>query len=223
MNDNNAQAAVTYFLERAQNQDIPIGKTRLIKLIYLLDIEIYRLYQRFFTESEWIFYKFGPYSFEIEDALSRLAISEEDLPASGGKVFRKMSIESDEPMAKLDIETKAIIEKLLEEWGTSDLNELLDFVYFETEPMLGAKFKQRLDFSRIMAKKIRKEAILISDEAKAKLQKLREKLCTQIERVEISDDPYIGFPALKTISPPFLKDEMIDLSRLAGTVKIEHA
>jgi len=46
-----------------------IGKTRLIKLLYLLDIENYKSYQRIFTELDWIFYKYGPYAFEIEKFL----------------------------------------------------------------------------------------------------------------------------------------------------------
>ena len=45
MNEDIVKNAVLYILERAENQEITIGKTRLIKLLYLLDIENYRTNQ----------------------------------------------------------------------------------------------------------------------------------------------------------------------------------
>jgi len=223
MNESNTQAAVSYLLERAQNQEIPIGKTRLIKLLYLLDIEIYRAHQRLFTELDWIFYKYGPFSFDVEAALSKLDISEDDVPIRGSKIFRKVKIELGERTGKLDIEIKAIIEKLLEDWGTADFNELLDYVYFETEPMIKAAFKQRLDFTLIKARRMREERIVLSKETEAKLQDLGKRLCIRLEEISVPDDPLIGFPADFIGRPDFLKDEMADLSQLIGRVKVKNA
>ncbi len=222
MNEPNFRAAVFYLLERAENSEIPVGKTRLVKLLYLLDVELYRLRQHVFTELDWIFYKYGPYSNEVETALSQLDISEVDIPIAGARVFQKLDIDIGQYEGRLEIETKAVIERLLEDWGTADLNELLDHVYFETEPMLKAKFKQRLDFSMIKPKETKVERITLSDEAKSKLKELGIRLCAKLERLEVPDDPLNIAPFDFVGKVNFLQDEMVDLSTIIGKARIKN-
>jgi len=223
MNAPNFRAAVRYLLERAQDKEIPVGKTRLVKLLYLLDVEVYRLCLSSFTGLDWIFYKYGPYSHEVEAALSQLDISEVDIPIGGSRVFQKLGIDLEEDASRLEIETKAAIERLLAEWGTADLNELLDHVYFETEPMLKAEFKQRLDFSTIRPKETKAERIVLSDEAKNKLQELGVRLCAKLERIEVPDDPLSIVPFDLIGNVNFLREEMVDLSAIVGKVRIKNA
>jgi hypothetical protein len=141
--------AVLFILEKAKDRDISIGRTRLIKILYLLDVEYFRQSQRKFSGINWIFYKYGPYAFEVEDLLRDIDIEEEEIVLSSKKTFKKYSgVMDDEPIA-LSIEVKSIIEKILESWGTADLNEFLEYIYFETEPMSAAKFKETLNFNSI--------------------------------------------------------------------------
>jgi hypothetical protein len=42
-----------------------------------------------------------------------------------------------------------MVQRILETWTTAPLPELLDFVYFHTEPMQGVEHGQALDFTRI--------------------------------------------------------------------------
>jgi len=143
--------AIYYIFERAYNKDISLGKVRLIKLLYLLDVENYRSYQNIYSGLEWIFYKYGPYSFEIEELLDEIGVTEEEIPISESRFFKKLKLEIEDIAIELDIETKAIIEKLLDEWGTADLYELLDYIYFDTEPMMKAQTRgEILDFGSIM-------------------------------------------------------------------------
>jgi hypothetical protein len=223
MNEKNVQSVISYILERARDLEFSIGKTRLTKFLYLLDIEYYRLYQRTFTDLVWIFYKYGPYSFEIEPALIKLDIIEDDIPIGGTKLFKKMKMDFDEREADLGIETKAIIGKLIDEWGTADLNELLDFVYFETEPMRKVEFKQRLDFSQVEPRKAREEKIVLSAETKSKLRDLGKDLCKKLERIEVPDNPLIGYPSELSGKLSFLTDELTDLSPLIGKVRAKSA
>ena len=46
-------------------------------------------------------------------------------------------------------EARALLSTLVKKWGDSDLNTLLDHVYFETEPMENAKRGDLLDFSQL--------------------------------------------------------------------------
>jgi len=151
MDEDKVKNIVFYILEQAENQEIPIGKTRLIKLLYLLDLENYRLRQMILTGLNWIFYKFGPYTFEIEDFFNKIGIKKEEIYINEVKRFSRLEKEFEEEDIKLDIETKTIIKNLIEEWGTADLNKLLDYIYFDTEPMIKAQTRgEKLDFSSIL-------------------------------------------------------------------------
>jgi hypothetical protein len=93
MNEEAVKNSVFYILERAENQKIPIGKTRLIKLLYLIDIENYRLNQKVLTGLDWIFYKYGPYAFEVDKFLDKIGVIEEDVLIGGGKIFANLKKE----------------------------------------------------------------------------------------------------------------------------------
>lgn len=222
MNEDIVKNAVLYILERAENQEISIGKTRLIKLLYLLDIEHYRLNQIVLTEMDWIFYKYGPYSFEIDDFLEKIGVTEEDIHISEGKTFTKLRKEFGEDDIKIAIEIKAVIEKLIKDWGTADLNELLDYIYFETEPMRIVKFKKKLDFLGVKGKREELE-IELSRESKEKLVELGKRIKEHLEKTELPDDAFVKLPAEFKEKPYFWKDEVEDLSKLKGKVKVKDA
>jgi len=214
------KSIVLFILERADNKDIPIGKTRLVKLLYLLDVEIYKLSKKTLTGLEWIFFKYGPYALEIEGFLDKIGVMEQDMHIGKGRFFSRLITEIDEEDIKVDIETKSVIEKLIEEWGTADLNELLDYVYFETEPMLSAEFSQRLDFSTIKLRA--KEAeVDYSQETKEKLKELGKRLKDRLETIELPKDLFIRFSIdLKRKMQPW-EEETKDLHKLSGKVNIK--
>jgi uncharacterized protein YwgA len=47
-------------------------KTKLLKLLYLLDIEAFRKRQTTLTGFNWIFYKYGPWTTEYDETLEQL-------------------------------------------------------------------------------------------------------------------------------------------------------
>lgn len=149
MHEENLRNSVSYILLRAQDLDLDIGKTKLIKILYLLDVENYRCHQRMHTELNWIFYKYGPYAFELEEFLRNIGVAEEGIALGGGRVFLKLGIESEDDV-EIDLERKAVLDNLLEDWGDASLGELLDYVYFDTEPMMGAQTRgEALDFNSV--------------------------------------------------------------------------
>jgi len=54
---------ILYIFKKADEEKILIGRTVLVKLIYLLDVEFYRTNRSLYTGLEWIFFKYGPYAF----------------------------------------------------------------------------------------------------------------------------------------------------------------
>lgn len=152
MHEENVRNSIHYILQRAIDLSLSIGKTKLIKLLYLLDIEHHRAHQRTLSELNWVFYKFGPYAFEIENFLGDIGVTEEGIVLRGGRIFSRLGIDPEEE-AEIDIERRAILDTLIEEWGDASLGELLDYVYFDTEPMIDVQTRgERLDFNTIKPK-----------------------------------------------------------------------
>ncbi|KAA0257495.1 DUF4065 domain-containing protein [Deferribacter autotrophicus] len=167
---------ITNYITKQKNT--PLTKTKLIKLLYLLDVEYYRLTGKKLTDFNWIYYKFGPYAYEFENLLTESGViiketndvyfinSLDDYDANIEKFFDKNNI---------DIKSQIILKRILDQFSSYDLNKLLDFVYYETEPMENVNFKDKLDFGKIDRKKTvyRKPQYTKSNPDKIKL--LREK------------------------------------------------
>jgi uncharacterized phage-associated protein len=109
-------------------------KTRLVKLLYLAEIEYFRRTGKRLTNLDWKFHHFGPYAFALADYLGN-----PDIDSLVG------SISAHPKNADHDIQS--CVAHVVHEWGDAELNTLLDYVYFETEPMQGAHRGERLDFS----------------------------------------------------------------------------
>jgi len=149
--------------EYLQYEDILfyLSKTKLIKLTYLVEYYYYRNNQKRLTNEEWFFYLYGPYLFNYDEYLKRSPFSIEEVnEESDFKVvvrdedyFRKENI--------TDFDVKQLIKKIVAEYGNKNLNEILDFIYFETEPMLYADRRgDKLDFSHIQPRpKIKKQLL----------------------------------------------------------------
>lgn len=171
---------VKQLLKRAEEEGIyTIGRTKLVKLLYLAEVEYYRLYQKRLTDLKWKFYHFGPYPMKIQDILGSPDLEEEEIELSNGRTFLKYSIPFDEGVESyVDWEVERLITQIVRRWGDEDLNKLLDYVYFETEPMRDAKRGEILDFSKIP--KWEKEEIKSISLNQKKLSQLREKLRSHI-------------------------------------------
>lgn len=110
-----------------------IAKTRLLKLAYLAEVFSKRLTNKRLTEAPWLFWHYGPYLMEYPKMLESAAfVVETDreydsiFPAPG---WDALKLCNDEEIAV----SRAM--KLADE----EFNELLDFVYFDTEPMINVK------------------------------------------------------------------------------------
>lgn len=113
-----------------------LSKTKLLKLTYLVEYFYYKKQRVRLTNAEWVHLYYGPYIFDYEKFLARCPFSIDFLDEE--HIDYKVAIR-DEPYAEREIikdfDIKMIIKRIIKEYGSANLNEILDFIYFDTEPM----------------------------------------------------------------------------------------
>src|SRR5437016_2046284 len=153
MNTALVQDIAFYLLNRAYSERVGVGTTKLVKLFYLIDHEFYRWHRRTLTETAWRFHHFGPYCEElVEAAGSALGIQAEPVTEfAEGKFFRGYRVTEARPEVGRDwpAPVRGIVDSVFHRWAPVELPLLLDYVYFETQPMLHATRFALLDFSVI--------------------------------------------------------------------------
>jgi len=150
---------VKYVVWLAGQFDTVVTETRLIKYLYLVDLYHARIKKgKTLTGWPWAFVYYGPYCSEaydtIEQAVKFNLIEEKyyDSKYESKDKFRLFSVEKDEqdkepPIVKdLHIYIITQLQKIIRQHG-DDIARLLDFVYYDTEPMQNAIPKQKLNFS----------------------------------------------------------------------------
>jgi len=177
---------VTY----VNNNDGYVNKTKLIKFLYLIDIEYYKLYGKIYTGFNWIFYKFGPYTNEFESYYDELSKSDLNI-----KTISNIDYDCDllqtkndfdlDTTIKDDVGFRLSIKQILNKWSKEKLAALLDYVYFETEPMESPIKKMPLDFSTINRKEKKQHHILPKGKISKKHQKNFENKLKQLKPKEI--------------------------------------
>jgi hypothetical protein len=130
-------------------------KTKVLKLLYLLDIEAFRERRETLTGFDWTFYRYGPWTSQYDEVLNQLA--------DAGKIQLSVSNRSDleatfvNPTDAVQLSTafpsyteELKARRILEVWADRPLGELLDYVYFHTAPMRDAVRGHKLDFETLV-------------------------------------------------------------------------
>jgi hypothetical protein len=145
-----------YVIAELSERGFDVTKTALVKLLYLADVEAVRRGRPRVSSLQWICFKYGPYAFEIEDTLRQISGKDIDELAglsTLGRAYRVYRSPDHEETPRVSPEERAIINVVLDRWGGEDLNKILNYVYFETEPMLEAKWRQPLNFDSVRPRK----------------------------------------------------------------------
>jgi uncharacterized phage-associated protein len=140
------EIASFYFSEHGRG----ISKTKLLKLAYLAEVEYFRRNGERLTNSDWVYYLYGPYLFNYDEVLheSRMGIEKIELPE---EKQAEIILPPKGFTSTVELATKMLIQKIVLRFGSLDLKKLLDYVYFETEPMMNADQRfEHLDFSAIL-------------------------------------------------------------------------
>ena len=131
-----------------------VTKTKLLKLLYLFDVEYYRLHRQIFSGFQWKFFHLGPWTREFDPVLETL-FAHEALVASPSSrpeydtKFYRTPAPCDIQGILESFKDEAALKIILDTWGESSTGELLDHVYFRTEPMEHGVRNQPLDFTTI--------------------------------------------------------------------------
>ena len=127
-----------------------LTKTKLVKLLYLIDVEAYQEFGRTITGTQWTFFLYGPYAAEIDNALNSLAghrVEETEFLSSRGRRGYTYQRDEDPRLHEvLSLDERLVVQDVLRRWADEELNQILDFVYFKTPPMAHARFDAPLDF-----------------------------------------------------------------------------
>lgn len=141
-------------LTRIKEREGTANKTKLLKLLYLADIEQYRVSGETLTGFDWIFYLYGPWASEYDSLLKQLQDENaiEIKPWASGGVEGERIVPTEEfslARAVPSIQASLRTVQLVDIWADRGVSTLLDYVYFETEPMREARKMERLDFSKV--------------------------------------------------------------------------
>jgi hypothetical protein len=174
--DNLIQAIVTWIAEH----DGYATKTKLLKLLYLFDVEYYRRHRCTFTGFGWKFFHLGPWAAEYDPTLSGLlahgVLSEQRSNSSDyDTAFYKPGEPVETHRAFVNVKDESILREVLRRWGTRTTGDILNYVYFQTEPMEAAIRNQPLDFSLIATERPAVYSRSSSGKSPDDIRKLRAK------------------------------------------------
>jgi len=173
----------TQILAESSERGFSPGKTQLVKLLYLSEVEFFRLPTERLTDLRWLFHHYGPYAVELDALLSEPEFERTDIQTQSQKDFIRFSVseQSRAYVRKMEPKVSLLIKRIVGHWKDKTLEELLDYVYFETEPMQAVtKRGDVLDFSTIRPDSETAHVIPLkaSREAEEKVAKLRERMKT---------------------------------------------
>jgi phage terminase large subunit-like protein len=199
---------VQYITWYATEQGDLLTPIRLVKFLYLADLFHARKFQgKTITKWPWRFVHYGPFCGEaleaIENAIGNAlieSIAYESKFDEEDHFLYKCRLDKEHPLHEiLPIAITAPLENAIKKWG-GETYQLLDYVYFETEPMEDVHFRDLLDFNKakktgtvksIEMKSLSKEKI---NQAKEAIQKLKNSFLTSSEKsnvvLPIYDDIY---------------------------------
>ncbi len=157
--DPDTDELISYIVARALARATTLNRTKLVKLLYLVDIDRVRSRRAALTGYEWVFFHYGPYAFELVDQLEamerRQLVVERWHDSILYRAARDAPDGSEWPPA-----TKLTVDHVVDRFAPLELNELLDYVYFHTGPMVHARRGHKLDLTLALNDRTRPSAAL---------------------------------------------------------------
>lgn len=189
---------IKYIVCYATDHDTKLTTTQLVKYIYLADL----YYARYnngdtITKFPWAFIHYGPYCSEvwnsIEEAASTGLISkmtyESRFEDKDYYLFSCEDIHYEELRRLFPIVVTTELHDKIRKYA-DDTAQLLDYVYFETEPMINATKGDRLNFS--MAQKPRLDFTVKTPKlSKEDIKKIKYHVAQLGERLRLAKDKKI--------------------------------
>lgn len=186
-------------LTRIGEREGTANKTKLLKLMYLADIEYYRATGETLTGFNWLFFLYGPWATEYDNLL-------EQLDAEGTINLEKWStgsVEGERVSARTRVSLESVgvstdayfrIQRQVDTWADSGIPKLLDYVYFQTEPMQNAEKMKPLDFTKVSKEPPALYRRLSSGTAAGDIRRLRRRFSEAAPQRAGEPTPYQSAP-----------------------------
>lgn len=148
MNRKLVRKLLLYIVDQFQDMEAEISTIRLVKLLYLIDLEYYNRHGETLTGINWVYYHYGPYFFEIADILrsATIDLDAKEVLTKSGRGFTFRSLEEQDISRDVEFATEQSINRTLKKWALEDTQQILDYVY-KTLPIKYGKRGEPLDFS----------------------------------------------------------------------------
>jgi uncharacterized phage-associated protein len=158
MNRNLVRNLLLYIVDQLQDMEAQVSTIRLVKLLYLIDLEYFIRHKKTLTEINWVFYHYGPYFYELGDILNSASIDldAKEVMTQSGKGYTYRVIDEQDISKLLDFVTEQQINRIIKKWALEDTRLLLDFVY-NTPPIKMGQRGNSIDFSLAVEKEISKQ------------------------------------------------------------------
>lgn len=164
-----------------------VTKTKLLKLLYLLDVEFYRLHRQTFTGFNWKFFHLGPWAREFDPIIEELVRSETLLERASTKQeydtkFFHVAEARNTGGLFSTFADESLLTSILNTWSDASTGEILDYVYFHTEPMERGVRNEALDFSAVSQQKPEKYVRPPSASSEKDIRKRRRAFQEKLEQ-----------------------------------------
>ena len=148
------RALIQFIAWYASRGGVGISKIRLIKFLYLADVQSFRLSGQKATPYKWLFYHYGPWTVEAQRDIEECVMEGVIVPQAfapeeeAGEITLYRATGPDPNLYQsfstgLEFAVRAEIDR----WSRAPLNLFLNHVYFETPPMRNAKRGEVLRFA----------------------------------------------------------------------------
>lgn len=191
MNKKNSDL-IRFIVCYATEQETALTTVRLVKFIYLADVYHARWHNgEQFTKLPWAFVYYGPYCsevmWEIDEVVSAGHINQRSLESKydDSKDFNLFTCKDEDSetfRARLPLAVVSELKEAIKKYG-DETAALLDYVYFDTEPMSDAKKGDILDFS-LAKRPERIQQIQLGKLSKEEITKAKEHVSRMKQRFE---------------------------------------
>jgi len=150
MNKSIAKALIAYIVKNYPDAYDGLTKTKLMKLVFLVDYEYYRRYKRTLTGATYVKYFYGPFSKEIAEILDEMVahdlIQMESGISSSGNIYYvykpTLLTEQLTHVVEKDPQIKRIVDSVIRE-NIAPLEKILEKVY-AIEKVKKSEFLERI-------------------------------------------------------------------------------
>jgi hypothetical protein len=160
-----------------------------LKLLYLFDVEFFRTNRRIFTGFEWKFFHLGPWTSEYEPIVNGLVgngilLEQISSRSEYDTKFFRSSEQHDLSKLFASFADEAVLRRVLNTWAENSTGEILDYVYFRTEPMEHGIRNERLDFAHIQQETPARYVRSSSGANQKDIRRLRKELASRLSSIE---------------------------------------